>query len=260
MSGFQAALKAEIQKGKNSFALWLSLFGTVANVVMFSLYFLFRPAPEGVGVEKAPWEAFIVLFYDSVSFMMLPLYVIILCSLITFQEHRSGSWMNLLSLPLTRWQLYSAKQVYTLLHFVAAHLLFIVSMLLAGLLIGLFYPASGLLAFPPLGLIALLAAYTILSILGLLAFHAWISWRFSHFIIPLTIGIIGFVLAALLGPEWPGAVGFWYATPIVYMPEWRGLVEYESWGGLGLHYGASLFWFGFFTLIGYWDIRRRDMG
>jgi len=259
MSGFQSALKAEFQKGKNSFALWLSLFGTVANVLMFSLYFLFRPESGSEGMERTPWEEFIVLFYDSVSFMMLPLYVIILCSLITFQEHRSGSWINLMSLPLTRWQLYWGKQVYILLHFMAAHLLFVFGMLLAGFLIGLLFPASGLLDLPPFRLIASLATYTILSILGLLAFHAWVSWRFSHFIIPLTIGIIGFVLAAILGPEWPGAVGFWYATPIVYMPDWRGVVAYGSWAGIGIHYWASLLWFGVFTLIGYLDIRGRDM-
>lgn len=259
MSPHLLALKAEFLKGRHSFAYWLSLFGTGANVIMFSFYFLFQPN-ETIGQSLGKdWDGFILLFYNSVSFMMLPLYVIILCSLIAFQEHRSGSWVNLLSLPLSRWHLYWSKQLYTLLHFIAAHTLFIVGMVLAGWFIGLVFPQTGLLSLPPLGLIVALAFKTVLSILGLLAFHSWMSWRFSHFIIPLTIGIIGFVLAALLGPEWVCAPWFWYASPIIYMPEVIGVVSYPQMLGLSLEYWTSLGWFVLFTTLGYFDIRKRDM-
>lgn len=258
MKGFRRAVQAEFYKGRHSFALWLSLFGTVANVVMFSLYYLFQPSSSNTP-QADGWEAFIYLFYESVSFMMLPLYVIILCSLVTFQEHRPGTWVNLLSLPVTRWQLYLGKQTYILLHFIAAHLLFILGMLLVGLIIGIVVPASNLFSFPPIGLVLELASKTVLSILGLLAFHHWISWRFRPFIIPLTIGIIGFVFAALLGPDWVGAPWFWYATPIIYVPQEMGVVEYPSVPGLGLPYLSSMAWALIFTFLGGFNIKRLDM-
>jgi hypothetical protein len=260
MSTFRACLQAEILKGKRSFATWLSLFGTGANVLLFSLFYLYGPTQGTPIAQHNPWEPFVLLFFNGIAFMMLPLYVIILTSLINFQEHRSGSWNNLFALPVSRWQLYSSKQLYTLLHFIAAHLLFIAGMLLSGALIGLFRPQSGLLdAWPPPGLIAALAGQTILAILGLLAFHHWISWRFRHFIIPLTIGILGFVLSALLSPMWEGSPFFWYSIPLFYMPVVNDILEVPIYAGVGLHLWMSLFYFLLFTGIGYWNVGRRTV-
>lgn len=258
MNAHWACLKAEILKGRRSFATWLSLIGTVANVLLFSLFYLFGPADGTLISPINPWRDFILVFFNGIAFMMLPLYVIILCSLVNFQEHRSETWTNLFTLPLSRWKLYWNKQLYILLHFIAAHLLFILGMVLSGLIIGLIKPGTGLLtAAPPLGLIASLGGQTIASVLGLLAFHHWLSWRFRHFIVPLTIGILGFVLSALLSPQWMGSPFFWYSIPLFYMPVATDMLEVPIYAGIGLHLWMSLFFFILFTAIGYWNVARR---
>lgn len=257
MRVFWACLKAEVLKGQRSFATWLSLTGTLANVLLFSLFWLFKPT-EGTPIsDKNPWDEFTLLFFNGIAFMMLPLYVIILTNLINYQEHRSGAWLNLFTLPLSKWPIYWGKQVYTLLHFIAAHALFVIGMVLSGGLIGLLWPSSGLLgSLPSMSLILSLALQTVVSILGLLAFHHWISWRFRQFIIPLTIGILGFVLASLLGPMWTGSPYFWYSTPLLYMPVQMNAVEVPTFLGIGLHLWMSLAFFLGFTVFGYWDVRR----
>jgi hypothetical protein len=253
-------LKAEILKGRRSFATWLSLIGTLANVLLFSLFYLYGPV-QGTPIQfENPWREFILLFYNGIAFMMLPLYVIILTSLINFQEHRTDSWSNMLTLPVSRWQLYWSKQLYTLLHFACAHLLFILGMLLSGGLIGILAPEKELLtAGPPLDLIAWLGFQTVLAILGLLAFHHWLSWRFRHFIVPLTIGILGFVLSALLSPMWEGSPFFWYSIPLFYMRGVKDTLEVRTYGGLGLHLWMSLLYFFLFTAIGSGNIARREV-
>ncbi len=254
------ALLAEIRKGRHSFAVWLSLAGTLANVVIFLGFSLLDEQRWQALGTMNPWQVYVTGFFDGIAFMMLPLYVIILCTLVTFMEHRQGMWVNLLTLPVSRWQLYWNKQLFILLLFIAAHVLFIIAMLLAGLLLGLVKPSTQLLSYwPDFGQIARLAFLTITSIAGLLALHYWISLRFQAFIIPLTIGIIGFVTVSLLGPDRWYHLFNPYAYPIQYMPDYKGDIQLLRFAGLPASIWMSLLYFGLFTLLGYQDMRRREM-
>jgi hypothetical protein len=233
-TSFYKVLIAEIHKGRNSFAVWLSLAGTVANAVMlFALMWWDQAKWEESSFEN-PWQTYVVGHYEGIAFMMLPLYVIILASLVTFMEHRRQMWVQLNTLPVERWKIYQAKQLYILLLFIAAHVLFIFAFLFTGCLLGLVKPETGLLQHWPDGVQILeLAGKTVFSILALLSLQYGLSLKFRHFIIPLTIGILGFVLASLLGPGWNYAFLNPYAYPIHFMPEYLGEIKQggaEFWG------------------------------
>ncbi len=258
MYDFWPALLAEIRKAKGSFAVWLSLAGAVANVFIFlgiSLWTI-----DWAGTAGQPWRAYILAHYEGIAFMMLPLYVVILASLVAVQEHQPGMWSQLFTLPLSRGAIYFGKLFFVLLLFLAAHLLFILGMLASGLAAGLLAPASGLLeAAPSPGLIGLLAAKTFVSILGLLAFQYWLSLRFRHFIVPLTIGILGFVGVSIMGPDWPGANYLFYAYPIQFMPDFTGdIAPLPRWGGRLPGEWLSIGYFLLFGWLGYLDVRRMD--
>lgn len=228
---FYKVFIAEIQKGRNSFAVWLSLVGTVANAVMLFLLMWWDASKWEESSFQNPWQTYVVGHYEGIAFMMLPLYVIILASLVTFMEHRRQMWIQLNTLPVERWKIYQAKQVYILLLFIAAHILFILAFLLTGFLLGIIKPDTGLLNHWPDGMQILeLAGKTVFSILALLSLQYGLSMKFGHFIIPLTIGILGFVLASLLGPAWGYAFLNPYAYPIHFMPEYLGQVRH---GGAG---------------------------
>lgn len=230
------SIRAEIIKTKGSFILWLSLVGTLANVTIFFLqHALSLEKLLPLHSEAAGWTAYIENHYAGISFMMLPLYVIILASLVTFMEHRTQTWVQLYTLPFPPWAYYAGKLLYTLLHFIAAHLLFIVGFLLSGLLLSALKGGMGPFESAHLLLIGELSAQTILSILALLSWQFWISWRFQHFIIPLTIGILGFVGTTLLGPAWPYQIFNPYAYPAAFVPGHLGQVDLSQWA-------ASLPW------------------
>ena len=255
MSGFYNCLKAEILKSNNSFAVWLSLAGTLSNLLIFFAIHYF--SNEWISAGNNPWWGYVNGHYAGIAFMMLPLYVIILCTLVFFMEHRKEMWVMLLTLPVSREQLYWSKQTFTLLLFAAAHVLFVIGILFSGLLMGVIRPEAGLLAYlPDFGQIGKLAFETLWSILGLLALHFWLSRRFAHFIIPLLIGITGFVIVSYLGP------GFWannfspYAFPIQYMPDYQGEIALARWGGWPYFYWLSPLYFIVFSFAGLWDTRR----
>ncbi len=239
-TSFFNVLRAEILKGRNSFAWWLSVAGTAANAVMLFLLLYFDQQQWRESPFENPWQTYVVGHYNGIAFMMLPLYVIILASLVTFMEHRRQLWINLYTLPVERWKIYQSKQLFVLLLFIGAHILFIGSFLFSGMVLGLLRPQTGLLQYWPDGLqIAELAGKTIFSILPLLSLQFGLSMKFKHFIIPLTIGILGFVLASLLGPGWEWAFLNPYAHPIHYMPDYLGELG-EKGGQFWLFAAANL--------------------
>ena len=209
------------------------------------------------GSGPSDWEVYVLNHYEGVAFMMLPLFVIILATLLNVMEHRAGTWALLLSLPSRKGQVYVSKLAFGLLLFVAAHLLFIIGFFFSGLLLGLLRSdlSLPLLQFP-LGLVLLLASKTLLSILGLFALHLWLGLRFQQFIIPLTIGILGFVLTSLLSPAFPFQWLNPYAYPICYMPQHTGVINLPTIGVWSLHEGMSILWGIVWTLVGIAELRR----
>ena len=257
MDVFVAALRAEILKSRNSFAVWLSVLGTIGNMIIFFLINWFNFGPHLFGGEASDWEVYILNHYEGIAFMMLPLYVIILATLLTFMEHRSGTWALLMSLPSSRATVYSAKLAFGLLLFIAAHLFFVMGLFLSGLLTSLLHPelSMPIPAFP-VKIIAILAIKTVFSIIALLGLHFWISLRFRHFIIPLTIGILGFVFTSILSPAFPYQWLNPYAFPICYMPAQLEMIELPSVGFWNLHDGMSMLWGLLFWCLGVWEVQR----
>jgi hypothetical protein len=227
------ALYAEVLKSRNSFAVWLSLAGTAANLLMFFILHLFGQESVSLDSTPNPWEAWILSHYAGMAFMMLPLYVIILAALVHFMEHRHDMWTQLYALPVGRQEYVMAKVSYIFLLFVTAHLLFVTGLLITGFIYGLAIPDSGLAtATPPATLLLRLAMKTVVSVIGLMCVQSWISRTFPHFIVSLLVGILGFVCAGLIGPEWPGIAWIPWGQPMVLMPEVLGEITLPTFGGL----------------------------
>ncbi|HQU58594.1 MAG: ABC transporter permease [Phaeodactylibacter sp.] len=251
-----SCLKAEMQKARNSMALWLSIVGTIANLLLFfGLHWAGEAAVGGFSAQN--WGQYVVNHYDGIAFMMLPLYVIILCSLVFLMEYRSQMWVQLFTLPVSRWAVYSGKILFLLILFLGAHLLFILGFLLTGLLFGLLHPGSGFLQqMPPWLQILELAFRTFLSILGLLGLHTWLSLRFQHFIVPLLIGILGYVVTGLLGPAWPWQFLNPYAPTFLFMPQYRGELQLPTLGWLSWAEWMSIAFFILFLFLAYRRLER----
>ncbi len=251
---FTNSFRAEVLKSRNSLPLWLSIAGTVTLEPGFLLLHLFGVAGFDLPATGNPWPAFVLNHYRGLNFMLLPLFVVILASLVAYQEHRNGMWKHLFVQTVHRREVYLAKLVYTLVLFAAAHLLFVLTMLMAGLLLGLLRSDAGLLSHAPdLGQIALLYARTILSILGLLGLQYWISMRFSVFLVPLTAGIIGYVGTTLLiGAPWAALNPYAFST--LYLAEYADGTSGFTWIDL-----YSLMYFVCFTVLGVLDFQRGEV-
>ena len=255
MSTLRHSLAAEILKGKSSFAFWLAFIGT--SGVAVSLFLLALSGGVDWDQSDNPWRAWVLFHYAGTDFMLLPLFVIIIASLVTYQEHRNQLWKHWYVSTVTRWHLYFSKLLYIILLFTASHLYFVGLLLLTGMLFGIIQPNTHLLThLPDFIQLLLLATQTVTTILGMLALQYWISYRFRSFIVALGFGVIGFVTASL-AIDTPGSV-LWhpYAYPLLY-------VQALSSDMASILPSGTLTWFSFgyfllFLLLGYRNVRRMD--
>lgn len=247
-------LLAEMQKSRRSMAVWLASLGTLANVLIFAALSVLDSR-----TQVGDWVDYYAVHYEGIAFMMLPLFVIILCSLVTYPEHRTDNWVLLRTLPVGAGPIYFSKYLFMLGLFFLAHLAFVAGMLLSGTLLGWLYPGfSGLRQMPDWALLGQLIGQTLLSILGLLSLHYWLSLLFRPFIISLTIGILGFVATLLLQDQWPFLWLLPYAPPVEYVRLLDPAQTLPLWHGLYPGLWASLAYGVLFLVGGYvWFVNKR---
>ncbi len=191
-----ALFRAEILKLKNSGMLWLATVGCLlCNVILAGTgYYLSHTEVALIEIEPInDWESWISWHYKGVSPMLLPMFLVILCALSISLEQRANTWKLLYSLPIPASSIYLMKSLAITLLFASSHLLFAILMVLSPPLLGFAFGAR-----PPIQLVFSLYTATVISSLGILGLVYFVSYFSNRFILPLAIGILGFVFAQLL--------------------------------------------------------------
>jgi hypothetical protein len=188
--------QAEAIKLKNSGMLWLSTAGTLfTNLMMAVIPFNFPIISEYLDMDPmGSWEGWIRFHYLGILPMLLPMYLVILSALSLLMENRSRSWKMLYALPAPKAIVYISKLNVIALIFAFSHLLFLVLMVLVPIITGASFATGEL----PLILLSKLAFGTILSCMGILSLVYLVSYFTRSFVLPLAVGILGFVLAQLI--------------------------------------------------------------
>src|ERR1700722_12734080 len=98
----------ELVKLKNTFALWLTLFGALfLPLLLFTTYLFeakeFLPAPN-----VNPWYDYLLRTFNGCCFFSLG-FILLIIGLILNIEHKANSWKHLFTLPVSRRKLYFNK-------------------------------------------------------------------------------------------------------------------------------------------------------
>jgi len=220
MKSLSASLSAEILKSKNSLAAWLSFLGSSGIIIAFFVILLLGTDTFLPDEHEHAWKNFYHAYYEGTAFMLLPLFAIIIAALVCYTEYKNGMWKLLLITTISRTELYLSKLLFTYLLIICSHIYFVCLMLLSGFLLAWLRPELGLSS-SGLDILYLLklASKTIISVAAMLALQFWISIRFSSFVVALGIGVIGFILSALLVEGWSYAVYLPYSYPLLYLEE-----------------------------------------
>jgi hypothetical protein len=202
---------------------------------------------------KDLWNAILSKGFLLMGGAILPLFTVLLATLLPQIDYRNGTWKNVLLTPQPRWRIYVARFVHLQL------LLLLTIALFDVLLLG---SAGGMQLLRPemrFGMhsgegwsLASWSTRTYLALFAISALQFWLGLCCRSFIVPLGIGFALWLLSAFLLFDMDSklAGGSPFAYPLVALSP--GLVSRWStalWSSMGLGTG--------FLLLGFLQFRRR---
>ena len=252
-------LAADTLKLRRTAALRLTLFsGALPVLLAFCIYFF-----KGHLILKdggTPWPRFISGAWQTAGTLLLPLFVVLLTSLVVHIETKATAWKHLYAQPVGRGAVFGSKLLVLLALNAVALLLFAGLVLGAGTLLGLVRPKLGFQTYAiPLEAVAWMLLRTYVATLGLLAVQYIVSLYWRSFVVPVGVGM-GAVVSTIALLQWEHADKIPYAAPLgtaVSMKMGKGGLEVAH--ELAKHEWYSLGWFAGALLLGYLLLYRRNV-
>lgn len=175
MRPLQGALAAELLKVRRTLAALLVALGPAVVVLLRSIEWWHRGAPDVPPGEL--WERYALSCLVLWSMLVMPFLAALEAGLLVDLEERSGGWKHLFNLPLPRWKPLAAKALVLHGLMAASHVLLV--LWVVGIGTGLSALSAGVtLAAPvPWPFLWRTAALTFLAGLLLTSLHLWISLR-----------------------------------------------------------------------------------
>ena len=245
------SLRSELLKTKRTATLYLCLIASAVIPFVFLLETCIGTLePETL---QDPWKAFFMGGLSGMGFIILPMYVILISTLLPQIEYRNNTWKQVLVSPQRQSQLFLAKFLVSHIYILLLLVLFTLLMFIAGGLSQLilsevsFFSAKSnwIKFFTRLGNL-----YT--GILAISAIQFWLGTRLKNFIGPIGIGFALWMLASALLFEfkWTHVDKFPFSYPVLNIFPTAGSDKVMlAWSSLG--YAV------FFVIVGYLDFRGK---
>lgn len=173
---------------------------------------------------------------NNVLFLSIPallMGITILASMIANIEHQTHAWKQVLALPISRTNVFTAKFMLTCLLILVSSTLLCIGAAVLGLSLG--YGTD-----IPYGELLSMAYYPFLASMPFVALQVWLSVMIKNQAVPLTIGITAAILS-LSGPSVPEWVPFTWPYLANSLP-----LYYVS---AGLALGSAVYLFGLMKFI-----------
>ena len=134
---FAISLRVEVIKTKRSAAFWLSVIGAAFVPAIFFLMYFFRPEVFTVQLKNNSWENHFMTGWQALSAFMLPMFVILTCSLISQIEFKNNTWKQVFASPQTLGNIFFSKFLTIQLMILFCFLLFDLCMITCAVVVNL---------------------------------------------------------------------------------------------------------------------------
>lgn len=247
------SLRSEILKTKKTAPLYFTIAAAAFAPFMSMLDIIL----DGVDTDNRAdiFNQMLTKKFQMTGLVALPLFLILVCTLLSQIEYKNNTWKQVLSSPQHKGNVFAAKflnvQMLVALFFITNLLL----MFLASVILHFLEPSLNVLN-QPLNWsdILMIRVNTYLALLAICTIQFWLGLKFKNFIIPVAIGI-----------------ALWFGGTILVMQSKSGFVE---WFPYSFHaYGnfpkynpqmnevgwTSLGYSVVFLVIGFLDFRRKEI-
>lgn len=248
------SLQTELIKTKRSAALWLAVLGAGMIPLIYFLFYVFKPATAAQRLGPAAWEGHFLQGWQAFSGFLLPMFVILICSLVPQIEYKNNAWKQVYASPQSLGNIFFSKYLAIVLMILVLFVMFNVFMIMAGYIPNLFHSQLTFFKSPvPVMKILSLSGHTFISLLAIISLQYWFSLRFRNFIVPIGVGL-GLLVATLVAMGWEHVDKLPYSYPYLSFTKF---VEAGSSGVLFKHEVYGIVYFIVFTLIGFLDMKMR---
>lgn len=233
-------------------SFWLSLLGAGFIPAIYLIAYILKPDGASRQLGEAPWNVHFFMGWQGVGFFLLPMFVVLLCALVTQIEFKNNTWKQVYASPQSYGQIYFSKLLIIHTMIIFFFIAFNLFMLGTGIVSALVHKQLAFLksSFDVQKLVELNAKMYI-STMGIAAIQYWLSLRFKNFIVPMGIGLallIAAIVATNLGWE------HIYKVPFAQPGLTLRYVSQPVKGWLQPHEWNSIIAFVIFTIGGFLDV------
>jgi lantibiotic transport system permease protein len=249
------SLRAELLKTKRT-AVW---YLTILSAISIPLIFVIDVNGDGVSPENKnnPLLAIFIEGLKGVNLLILPMFVILVCTLLLQLEYRNNTWKQVLTSPQKMAQVYLAKFACVQLFILLFMAVFITASFFGSLAIDAIDPTLKLFTHAvDWKVIAGYFTRTYVCILAFSAVQFIIALQFKNFIAPIAIGFIlwvtGILLVFQIHASFANLFPYSYSTMVMF-PMFEKQWTVIQWGSAG--YGTA------FLIGGYlWFQKKKVRG
>ena len=246
------ALRAEILKTKRTASFYFTILGAAPVPLIFLLNVL-TGGGDVEAIHKGSLNAVFELGMERNGLVFLPLYVILLCTLLPQIEYRNNTWKQVFASPQSKGNVFLAKFLNInrlIMLFLIANLAYL------SLVIVLMHfsdPSRNLLS-QPFDIKSLLAssAYTYITMLALCTFQFWLGLRFRNFVVPIAIGLTLWIAGMMMSFEFKSDLVGFFPYSLQTFPF---ITQFQS--KLTQVALTSVGYMTLFLLLGFLDFKRR---
>jgi len=209
-NNFLSNTKAEFLKTKRTAAIWLVLLAAAFLPTINALVLINRPDVFVPRLRSNPWLTLFYMVWKNGSALILPVFVILICSIIVQIEYKNNTWKQVYASPRTYADIFFSKFMVVHVFVIGFFILFTFFTIISGYVVN-FFQNTYLFSSHPFRFKAMLIVISRVyaGILGVVAIQYWLSIRVKNFIVPLSIGI-SLLIAGLILTDWEKIVYYPY--------------------------------------------------
>jgi len=210
------ALTSEVLKLRRTFALKLAVLAPMAMVILVA--FIVAQSPystiNAAGRDNA-WVIYTNMLLRLWSLLALNLVIILESVLIGGIDQFGGNFKSLLTRPVHRWELYSAKLLVTIALILISSIVILLGLLLSGFLLPLLEKQLIFRRDLPLALILRRWGAVFVLSIPTIAIQHCVTMKSRSFAVASALGFVGFIAGVVIN-----------LTPVDALPVW---CQYAPW-------------------------------
>jgi lantibiotic transport system permease protein len=208
--------RAEFLKTKRTAAIWLTVAAALFVMVVNFISMMAEPKHFLSGTQENPWANMIDSTWTIGAVFVLPMFVILVTSMVVQTEYRNNTWKQVYASPRSYADVFFSKLLVIHALILLCFLLFNAAIIMFSYLAMVFNSGYQIFTQP----IPWLKMFTLLAkayfgILTLSTIQYWLTLRIRNFIVPMGIGL-ALLITGIIIHSWDKLYYFPYMYPAIF--------------------------------------------